>query len=558
MAVHAGPGEDEFEVLDRLAQLVEKSLVQVEEQGNERRYVMLETVRQYGLGRLDEAGERKVLSDRHLAYYAHLAGTVTSAFSGSGAAQWVQRLEIEHDNMRSALEWSKGQDGDTDTGMRLASLLLGFWETRGYLGEGRGHLEALLSRDRGPRSRRIRGVALHTLWHICAESGELSKAGPLVEESLEIFRAQDDKVGIAASLINVGNVVYASRRDREKAKALFEESLAIFTAMDNKVGIAVSLSSLGSLSAGLLNVAVCRVLPDKSDFECTVIVRLGAREEQHDYEAARLRFEESLAIYREIKDKRGIASLLIRLAALSISQGDLPMAREYARESLRLFGELERTGDMACALSILGTIAYMGGDGATARSHYEECLEIGRNLGDKPGVASALDHLGDLMISQGDFGSAREALNECRALRQELGIKGQIAYTTYKIGNLLTAEGKIAAARAAYLESLSLWRQAGDEPAVITFLEGAAGLAVRVRKFTGAVMLLGAAQTAREELGRPSGLFERRRHDTLIRATRDALGEEAHAAAWNRGAGMTLDEAVAYARSEFLDGGDRP
>src|SRR5205823_6408067 len=126
-AVCVGEGVEEWEVLDLLTSLVEKSLVLYGERSGEERYRLLETVRQYARDRLLEAGDAGVVRERHLEFF--LLWAEQNPYE-------LDQLEGEHDNLRAALEWSQVQ-GHAEAGSRLGGALWWFWEQRGFWMEGR-------------------------------------------------------------------------------------------------------------------------------------------------------------------------------------------------------------------------------------------------------------------------------------------------------------------------------------------------------------------------------------------------------------------------------------
>ena len=138
------------EALDLLSQLVSKSLVLAEQRpGQEGRFRMLETIREYAQEKLAEAGEAEAAQDQHLTYYVALAEEAEPELRGHGQAQWLKRLDQENDNLRAALAWAI-QSGQAEPALHLAGDLGGFWNMRGYLLEGHRWLEAALSLPASP------------------------------------------------------------------------------------------------------------------------------------------------------------------------------------------------------------------------------------------------------------------------------------------------------------------------------------------------------------------------------------------------------------------------
>src|SRR5262249_41893802 len=117
------------EVLDLLSQLVDKSLIVTEEQSEENRYRYLETIRQYGIEKLRDSGEAGYARMRHLETMLILAETAEPELIGSSQKHWLNRLEVEHDNLRAALEWSRACER-TDAILRFITALWRFWFVR--------------------------------------------------------------------------------------------------------------------------------------------------------------------------------------------------------------------------------------------------------------------------------------------------------------------------------------------------------------------------------------------------------------------------------------------
>jgi predicted ATPase len=124
----------DLDVLNLLSQLVNKSLVVMEDDGGETRYGLLETIRQYAREKLQAAGELERARDRHLDYFASLAELSVSKIDMAEAVTWFGRLEGEYGNFRAALEW--GLDHNIEAALRLVGALSAFWFRRGHTVEG--------------------------------------------------------------------------------------------------------------------------------------------------------------------------------------------------------------------------------------------------------------------------------------------------------------------------------------------------------------------------------------------------------------------------------------
>jgi predicted ATPase/class 3 adenylate cyclase/Tfp pilus assembly protein PilF len=265
---------------------------------------------------------------------------------------------------------------------------------------------------------------------------------------------------------------------------------------------------------------------------------------QGDYEAARGLHEESLAIRRELGDKRCIAQSLYSLGAVTSYQGDYGTARALLEESLAISRELGDKVGIATSLNGLGNMAYNQGDYGTARVLYEESLAINRELGHKQGIAMALFNLGRMARRSGDYAQAHRLLAECLEWHIQLGIKGG---SLAEFGWLAADMGDAAQARQWFEQALREHRETGEPRETAEDLEGLAHLARLQSDWERAARLWGAAQSLREAIGTPPLPEERKEDERDQAAVREALGEAAFAAAWAEGRAMTLEQAIEYA-----------
>ena len=311
---------EEWEVLDLLTSLLDKSLVAAETQGQGTRYRLLETVRQYGRERLLDAGAGEAVRGRHRDYFVAWAEEAAPKLRSGEQAFWLEALETEHDNLRQALACClEAAEEGGEAGLRLGVALGWFWHIRGHYGEGRAYLAAALERTVGAEQQQVRARALNDAGNLASRQGDYAAARALFEESLTIKRELGDRKGIADSLNNLG-IVAGSQSDYVATRALYEESLTIFRELGDKLSIADSLTNLG-------------------------IVALN----QGDYVAARVLYEESLTIRRELGDKLGIANSLTNLGIVASHQGDYRAARALFEESLTIFRELgDKLGIAEC------------------------------------------------------------------------------------------------------------------------------------------------------------------------------------------------------------------
>jgi predicted ATPase/Tfp pilus assembly protein PilF len=379
---------DKPSVLELLTRLVEKSLVEFEAESG--RYRLLETVRQYARDRQVESGPDETVRDRHRDYYLALAEEAESKLKGAQQAEWLRRLDDEHENLRAALGWSLVEPG-SGAGLRLCGALQRYWWTRGHLGEGRAWcmraLENVGADVRSPE----RAKALSAEGQLAYFQGDYAASRARHEESLAIRRKLGDQLGVGASLSSLGNVSY-EQGDLSAARALYEECLAILRDVGSRSGVATSLNNLGF-----------------------VLSELG------DHAAASALHGESLAIKRELGDRSGIAHSLNNLGRVAYQQGKFGSAQTLYEESLAIRREIGDRIGIASSLNNLGTLSYDQGDFSSARTMHMEALAIWAELDDLQGIAYSLEGLAPLEAALGSYIRAARRWGAAERLRAEIG-----------------------------------------------------------------------------------------------------------------------------------------
>lgn len=271
---------------------------------------------------------------------------------------------------------------------------------------------------------------------------------------------------------------------------------------------------------------------------------------QGDYERATELIQQSWALYRELGNRQQLAYCPNVLGLIAHHQGDDERAVVLLEESLRLFRELGDKRGIAYALNILGLIAHRQGDNERAAKLCEEGLALRRELEDKRGIALALRLLGGVVLHQGDLKRAAALYKECLGLFRELGDKWGMANTLWQLGRLASYLGDQGQSSALFKESLVRQRELGNKADIASCLEGLAGIACAHKEMERALMLFGAAEALREQIGAPLPLAERADYDHQIPMARAGLGENQCAAVWAKGRAMTLEQAIEYALKE--------
>jgi predicted ATPase/class 3 adenylate cyclase/DNA-binding XRE family transcriptional regulator len=270
-----------------------------------------------------------------------------------------------------------------------------------------------------------------------------------------------------------------------------------------------------------------------------------------DLEQARVLYEQSLALFRELDDKEGIASSLMGLAGLLYRQGDHAQARALWEEALALFRELGNKQGIARSLVNLGSLADLHGDIGQALAPLEESLALHRELGDKEGIAWSLGSLGSVAYMLGDYTQAKVRYEQSLTLVQELGEKAGTAKVLTRVGSVAYKQGDNARAREFWEESLALRQELGEKYGIAECLEWIAIMIPaqgdRRTALERAARLFGAAAALREAISTALEPYQHADHDREVAAGRAVLGDAVFDAAWAVGAAMPLEQAIVYA-----------
>jgi predicted ATPase/class 3 adenylate cyclase/DNA-binding CsgD family transcriptional regulator len=422
-------------VLDGVASLIDKSfLQQTEQEGEQPRLVMLETIREYGLELLETSGEMEAMRQAHAEFYLQLAEEAEPKLGGLQQAVWLERLEQELDNLRAALWWlleREEVEQSIEMALRLAGALQRFWEVHGHWSEGRDFLERALSRSKGAAAP-VQVKALKAAAHLAFIQRDIDRAEALFEESLTRCRELGDTAGIALSLRLLGLIAWR-RYNFVMAISLTEQSLALFREVGHKEGIAWSLSNLASLVGEQGEYARAISLTEESlalfralgNLEGIAFSLFGLADilfiSQGDPSKVHTLLQEGLAVCREMGHKDGLAWGLCLLGQVFLQQGDSVKARSLLEESMLLYRGLGNR-NIAWFLILLARTAASEGDKAAARAIYEESMAIGREVGFYPYDAFHLEGLADVVAAQGDLVWAAQIWGLAEALREAMGV----------------------------------------------------------------------------------------------------------------------------------------
>jgi non-specific serine/threonine protein kinase len=373
-AAEAVCGGGELEVLDGLGSLVDKSLLrQREQEDGEARFLMLEVVREFALEQLEAHAEARAARLAHAHYFLRLAEGAAPELAGGRQAEWLARLESEHDNLRAALLWLL--EHDADASLRLATATRNLWFLHGHFTEGRQWLDAALRRSRTAPAP-VRHWALAGAGNMARLQGDLEAARAYFEEDLHLSRTTGDALLIGQASNNLG-ILALNQGDLQTARANFEEGLARGREVGNNQLITLSMNQLGEIARA-----------------------------EGEWAEARKIYEQAVARFRQAGNPLhvNVSTALTNLGAVACEAGDLGGSGAAYREALTIDRRLGNREGMSYSLDGLGAVA-------AGRGAWERAARLG-------GAAEALrEEIGAVLepleqrTHDGWVGRLREALD---------------------------------------------------------------------------------------------------------------------------------------------------
>jgi predicted ATPase/DNA-binding SARP family transcriptional activator len=270
--------------------------------------------------------------------------------------------------------------------------------------------------------------------------------------------------------------------------------------------------------------------------------------ERGNFEAAQAFYLESLAIFREIGHNAGVAHLLECLASISLSQGDYSTARALSEESVVFSRRTKRKDRIAYALYGLASVAQAQGEYSTAEAFFEEALVRIREFGHQKWMQSDICRgYGHLLLELGDYAAARSCFEEMLAIQRAGEQVGQTAWPLLEVAHAEWCQGASSVAQTHAVVALALFREKDDRDGILAALESMAMVALAQGRKERAARLIAATEALRETLGLPGRKWWLRPRERMAEAVRTASLDQELAAAWAKGRAMSLEEAIRFA-----------
>jgi predicted ATPase/class 3 adenylate cyclase len=329
--------------LDTLQLLVEKSLLRHRDD----RFWMLETIREYAGERLETSGKADEWRRRHAEHFLALAEEAEPHLRRD-SAEWADRLESEHDNLRAALDWGEA-GGESELTVRLAGALSRFWYLKSHLSEGLRRLEIALKADdqpSGARAKALNGAAVMAI-----NTGDFATARLRAEDARALHRTVGDAWGAAYSTLMIGNAL-AEGGDVSNAQPIIAESVRLFRELGDELYVLIASTNLAWVTG-----------------------------EQGDTEAERALHEENLRRARTLGNRRIEAGSLAQLAIFARDEGRLQDATEMLREAIRIDHILGNVLDVGLDLGRLASVLVLAGLGGKAARLLSSSQALTEKLG---------------------------------------------------------------------------------------------------------------------------------------------------------------------------------
>ena len=547
-------------VLENLARLVDKSLVNKEELDGEARFHMLETIRQYAEFKMFASEEVEQVKNSHRDWFMQLVETAEPKLRTDKQLVWLNRLEMEHDNLRAAMQWSVEQK-HVEQALRISSALAYFWEIHGHNDEGRNWLSQALALDAQSNERKhpfAWAKAVDGHFNLTATLPNPEQYRPRMQQALDIFRKHGDAFWAGRVLYHLAYIPHFAG-EFEDAYSTYQAGFDFYQTIDDKWGMGECLHCMA------------HTLEGRSIFE-----------ESHKL------YNQSLDFMRAAGDRYSLFHPMGDMAVIAFNKGELSKAKSILEESTQAFEELKNRIWNSISINRLTEVLYEQGKYENAREMNLRHLEVVRKMGDPEQLGWAVEITGKIELAEGNLSVARQIYNEALAVAE----KHEYEFREYTIGFRKAALGLIDCYEGHYpngkaaiefgIEKVqkkstpdassllpyrghALWLEKDLPGAVRSYhdavlelrnnyffiripecLEGLGKIAVLQNDLEHAACLFGAAEAMRARMGTLIPPIQRGDYDAHMQMLREKMGN-AMETTWSTGHKMTFDEIVAYA-----------
>lgn len=406
-----------------LNSLCAASLLNATGAADQRRWLMLETIREFG-AQLMTSGERAEVERLHCEFFVRLCEAAGPEMAGPTQAQAVSRLAADHENLRAALDTAQALD--PAAGLRIAKSIWRYWLAQGHHAEGRTRVKSLLRAAQDPPPD-LAAEALYGAGALAAEQSDYEDALICFQHCLAGAREAEDHLREAAALNALGNVL-REQGQFVAAQARYEEVLQVYTALGDRNGIANSLSGICNSQLGLGNfIEAMRLAEESLAIKRELGNQLGEAVSMElagicaralgAYERARELHQGTALIHTRSGNRHLLAGSLHNLAAAELRLGMTGQADERLLEALSINKELGHRSWEAYNLNLLASAALRRGEIDRATGYAKESLEIRLDIKEGRNLAASLGRLAEIGVAKGRYRAAGRLLGAANEVR---------------------------------------------------------------------------------------------------------------------------------------------
>ena len=561
-------------VIDLLTQLVNKSLVIVEQQANHAiRYYLLDAIWEFAHEKLAEAGEEEDIRNHHLAYFLKLVEAAEPDLRGREQIKWLDRLGNDLANLRFALDW--GIKTSPETELKLASALKWFWHIRGRWSEGLDWItKGLASESKQERYQLpeeppiaaiqnvlIKARALGVAGFLYRVNFEFNQAVALLKDSLALYREKNllDRSGKAFTLIELASCATA-RGEFAQAEMYARESQALYSEIGDRFGVSECLNVLGSNESDPLRarqlfldaLEIKREIEDINGLAFTLQMLGEITVYETDFEKATAWLEESQDDYSRVGNKKAIVNDLHSLSWIAWVKGDYIQAIQEIDEALQVSLEIDEKYLYSTNLLLRSDFHLSMGVYESSSKDIESASKIGKETGDKVVLASVLINQGRTYWIRRQFDQAVQSLNEALNLGRQCGNKYTMAFSLYYLGRVACDRNDLVFAASCYEQSMQTFYEMNFWywDYIAYSLDGLARSACLQNKFARAAQFFGAADRLFRLMPNTLSPIERGWREEDLESTKKNLGDDPFQALWQKGYALTPEQVMAYAATE--------
>jgi tetratricopeptide (TPR) repeat protein len=555
------------DILNLTSALVKKSLIAVKQElGHETRYQFHEIVRQYAREKLEEAGENVAMRDKHRDVFLAYVENSKPEILRADQKKWIDALEAEHDNIRTALSWSI-ETQSAEQALRFCSALSIFWERHKH------YLEAALACKDALACVKQNESLKTTAWYasVLASTAFYIAATELIPWSDPSIRTLFEQARKIYDVINDYNstgpvltsqiltYVYMNLNDLSSAEKCVSHWYEKVNTSGYQWGIALAKRSMAEVSIAKGQPDYALALWQESYEMFMEIGDVWAAKEvsrsliwqkvmRGEFEEGIGLLKENLLFYEEYGDPGGVASSYIYLGIIAREKGQYESAKRYFIDANALGAEIGDKGWSIDGAERVAYLDYLEGNVGTARAKYEAVL---RHLKDIPPDDSTYGifhtRFAQISLSENHLAEARKALAVGLEVTQKIDQKVDIYAAYYGLGELARLEGNYSESIENYRAGL---RAVHDDSLYIELpriLDGIAKTEYLRSKFDKAARLFGASQALRKKMTTVIHIVDLPDYDKHVELLKSRIRMAEFESAWEQGTKMSPEEVYKYA-----------